>query len=579
MTKKRNSDAKNNKPADKFDEKITAYALENAISHDGKAQANAVLGKLFLEGLKKNNVKEIMPRIIKIVSEINKLKKAQQEEKFNLISNLVKKREHAEREGLPELENAQKGKVVLRIAPFPSGPLHIGNARQAILNDEYSKRYNGKLILVFDDTIGSEEKPIVKDAYRLIPEGLRWLGVKIDDTVYKSDRLQIYYEHALQLIKKNKAYVCKCSATVLRMNREAGRECECRKNLIQENVKKWQEMLEKGKEGEETLRIKTDMKYPDPAFRDRVLFRISERKHVRTGKEFRVWPLLDFSMAIDDHLLGITHIIRGKELMMEGEVEKLIWDAFGWKHPVIIYTGLLELQGVKLSKSKSAKEVESGEYSGWDDPRAWSLQSLAKRGIRPEAVRAFMIQFSLNQNEVTVPVEMLYSENHKFIESADRYFFIEEPKLLKIKNAPEINTEIPLHPEDIKRGSRKFKTKSEFLISKHDFHIMNDFRGNYRLMHLLNFESHNLNFISKDVDEKLNAKMMHWLPNDDKQIIRAKILLPSGEWIEGLVEKAIEKVKAGTVIQFERFAFCSFQGIAKDKKSKEEIAEFWFTHK
>ena len=562
----------------KFDEKILAYALENALAHDGKAMPNAVLGKLFLEGLKKENVKEVMPDILKIVSDINKLKKEQQQQNFDELSNLVKKREHKEREGLPELENAKPGKVVLRLAPFPSGPLHIGNAKQAILNDEYAKRYKGKMILIFDDTIGSEEKPIVKDAYKLIPEGLRWLGVKIDDTFYKSDRLQIYYEHALQLIKKGKAYVCRCPAEELRKNREARKECKCRKNSEEKNVKEWQWLMEKGKEGEATLRIKTDMKHPDPAFRDRVMFRISDRKHPRTGKEFKVWPLLDFSMAIDDHLLGITHIVRGKELMMEGEVEKLIWDAFGWKHPEIIYTGLLQIQGVKLSKSKSSQEIESGKYTGWDDPRTWSLQSLARRGIKPEAIRAFMIQFGLNQNEVTVPVEMLYNENHKFIESADRYFFIEEPKVIKIKNAPDMDVEIPLHPDDPKRGSRKFHTKTDFLVSKHDYKVMVEVNGNYRLMHLLNFESKDFKFISKDVDEKLDAKMAHWLPNDGKQAMNAKILTPMGEWIKGLCEqKGVEKLKPQSVIQFERFAFCSFQKI--EKEGKQDVAEFWFTHK
>jgi glutamyl-tRNA synthetase len=562
----------------KFDEKILAYALENAILHDGRAQPNAVLGKLFLEGLKKDSVKEIMPSIIKTVTGINKLKKEEQQLKFDEISELVKKREHKEREGLPELPNAKPGKVVLRLAPFPSGPLHIGNAKQAILNDEYAKKYKGKMILIFDDTIGSEEKPLVKDAYKLIPEGLRWLGIKIDDTFYKSDRMQRYYEHALQLIKKGKMYVCSCSAEELRKNRESAKECGCRKKSVQENVKEWQLMLEKGKEGEATLRIKTDMKHPDPAFRDRVMFRISERKHVRVGKQFRVWPLLDFSMAIDDHLLSITHIIRGKELMMEGEVEKVIWDAFGWKHPEIIYTGLLQIQGVKLSKSKSSREVESGEYIGWDDPRTWSLQSLAKRGIKPDAIRQFMIQFGLNQNEVTVPVDMLYNENHKFIELSDRYFFIEEPKIIKIKNAPEIDVELPIHPDDPKRGSRKFNTKTDFIVSKHDYKIMAEVKGNYRLMHLLNFESKNFTFISKDVDEKLEAKMVHWLPNDPKQVMNAKILTPMGDWIKGLCEqKGVEKLKPQAVVQFERFGFCSFQKIAKE--GKRDVAEFWFSHK
>jgi hypothetical protein len=191
-------------------------------------------------------------------------------------------------------------------------------------------------------------------------------------------------------------------------------------------------------EGEAVLRIKTDMHHPNPAFRDRVLFRIADREHPRVGKKYRVWPTLEMTWAIDDHLLGITHVMRGNDLMIESDMEKYIWDLFKWKHPILIHTGLVRLEGVgaKLSKSKAQKEVTSGQFSGWDDPRTWSVQSLARRGIRQEAIREFVKRIGLNKQDIIVPVESLYAINRQIIDSeTPRYSFVENPVKL---NIPEL---------------------------------------------------------------------------------------------------------------------------------------------
>ena len=383
---------------------ILAYALANALKH-GKAIVSAVLPKLFQFGLKKEEIKEIMPIVKKIVAEVNAMSNEEKEKKFAELKNLIKTRE--ERKGLPELE--VKGKLVMRLAPFPSGPLHIGNVRPFLLNDEYVKKYKGKLLLVIDDTIGSEEKQIVKEAYDLIPEGLEWLGICFEKPIiYKSDRLEIYYEYAEKLIKLGKAYVCFCKAEEMHRYRAEGKECEHRNASIEENLENWRKMLQgEFKPGEATLRLKTDMQHKNPAFRDRVLFRIVDREHPRVGKKYKVWPMLEMSWAIDDHLLGITHVLRGKELMIETEMEKYIFSIFDWPIPEFIHTGILQFEGIKLSKSKAQKEVASGKYFGWDDPRTWSIQSLRRRGFQPEAIRNFILQFGLTQTEIKIPLEVL----------------------------------------------------------------------------------------------------------------------------------------------------------------------------
>lgn len=409
-------------------EKILAYALKNAVEHDGKAVEGAVISALFHEGLKKEEVKNVISDVKKIISEVNSLSLQEQEEKFKSLESEVSRREI--REGLPELPNV-KEKVVLRLAPYPSGALHIGNARTYVLNALYAEKYRGKLYFFIDDTIGSEKKQIIKEAYKIIPEEFDWLKIKYEKPIiYKSDRLKIYYEHAEKLIKKDKAYVCSCNAETLRKNRAEGKECSCRKQTIKENLELWKKMFDKKtSEGAYTLRIRTSMKDKNPAFRDRVLFRISERAHPRVGKKYKVWPLLDFSWAIDDHLFGITHIIRGKDLMMESEMENYIWKIFGWKAPEILHNGLVRIEGVaKISKSKAQQEVKSGKFSGWHDPRTWSISSLKKRGFLPEIIREFIEGMGLNQNDIIVPVEVLYALNRKLLHDIARQAKFEKGK-------------------------------------------------------------------------------------------------------------------------------------------------------
>ncbi|MFA5175988.1 MAG: glutamate--tRNA ligase [Candidatus Nanoarchaeia archaeon] len=553
---------------------IRKYALENAVKHDGKCVPGAIIGKLINEDNSiKNKLKEINPDLMKIIKEVNKLSLEKQTSELQKLAPELLEKKPVEERKLKDLPDV-KGKVVMRFAPFPSGPLHIGNSRTAILNDEYAKKYKGKLLLVIDDTIGSEEKQIEPEAYKLIPEGLDWLGIKFSDTFYKSQRLEIYYKYADELIKKEKAYVCSCSSENIHKHRELQKACDCRSQSIKENLEKWNLMFDKKtKEGAYTLRIKTSMQDPNPAFRDRVIFRISERKHPLVKNKYKVWPLLDFSWAIDDYLLGITHIIRGKELMIETEMESYIWNIFNWPHSVTLYNGLFQIEGIKLSKSKSAKEVKSGEYIGWDDPRTWSIQSLKRRGFKPEAIRNFILSLGMNPTEIVVPVENLYSENRKLIEKeANRYFFIEKPVKIKLKKVPKMKyAEAPLHPDYPKKGHRKLKldvknSELELFISSTDKLEKNK---NYRFMHLFNFK--NNEFLSKDFDSKLNTKQIHWLPVKD--IINVEILMDNGETIKGIAEADIQKVKVNDIIQFERNFFARL-----DKKEKNKLV-FWYTHK
>src|SRR3989339_1157205 len=272
---------------------IKAYALENAIKHNGKANQGSVLAGLFAEGLEKSEIKNVMPKIIEVLKSVNEMSPEQQQKEFEKLPIKTSKREI--REGLKELENAEEGKVIMRLAPFPSGPLHIGNARNVILNDEYTKMYKGKLILFFDDTIGSANKMIDPEAYALIKEGLDWLKISYDKKIlYKSDRTEKYYEYAEELLKKGYLYVCHCSQETMQDLKAKGIACACREFSPEIQLKRWKEMFTSPM-GSMSARLKTSMQDPDPAFRDRVMFKISDIPHPKTKNKFRVYPSMEFS--------------------------------------------------------------------------------------------------------------------------------------------------------------------------------------------------------------------------------------------------------------------------------------------
>lgn len=563
-------------------EVILAYALENAIKHNGKASQNAILAGLFAEGLEKSQIKNIIPKIQETLKKINSLSPKQQQQQFEKLKDKTSKRKI--RTGLKELPDATKGKVIMRLAPFPSGPLHIGNARNNILNDEYTKNYNGKLFLVFDDTIGSPNKPIEPQAYNLIKEGLDWLGINYEGSpesypkrtkkiLYKSNRTSKYYEYAEELLKKGYLYVCHCDQKKMQDLKAKGIECGCREFNPTKQLQRWEKMFT-APMSSMTVRLKTSMQDPDPAFRDRVMFKISDIPHPKTKTKFRVYPSMEFSWGIDDHVFGSTHILRGTDHHMSTRVQNFIRGIFKWQNPISIYNGQFEIKGIKISKSGITKKIKSGEYIGYNDPRTWSLQSLRDRGIKPEAIRQFILGLGMKKANITTPIETLYTLNKKLIENSSRYFFVENPQKITISGCPEIKAKLPLHPNGTK-GFRKYQTSQEFLISENDHNLLDN--QEYRLMHLLTFKSNRIgikpmthSFVSKEPTNK-RIKFLHWLPATPDNI-NTEIRMPDGTIKKGLGEYELKKLKVGETIQFERFGFVRLY-----KKEKEKL-EFWFAH-
>jgi len=546
------------------------YALQNAVLHGGIADGRAVIGKMLAEEpALRARAREIIPEVEAVVREVNALGPDAQRAELERLAPELLERKEARAAELPPLPGAEDGKGVLRLAPYPSGPLHIGNARAFLLNDEYAKRYHGRLILAFDDTIGSEEKPILPEAYDQIREGLEWAGIDFHEIVYKSDRIPLHYEWAETLIGTGRAYVCECSAEKLQRLRREMKACEHRLQEADHTFAMWRAMLDgQYREGEAVLRLKTDLAHPNPAFRDRVLFRIAEREHPRVGTKYRVWPLLEFSWAVDDHLLKITHVIRGKDLVIEDMMEEAIWNVLGVaERPHFVHFGILRFKDLELSKSRYRREVEAGRLTGYDDPRTWSLQSLKRRGIRPAALRSFVLSFGLSLTDVEVPVETLYSENRKLIDKdANRYFFVPDPVSVEIEGLPPVGPlKVPLHPDFPGRGERVLPVESKVHVPREDFE---KFRGKeVRLKDFCNVVlDHRAKFLSM---ENRDIPKIQWVVHG----VNGHVVMPDGSESRGLAEPAVAGLKVDDVVQFERFGFCRI-----DRVSRAEVHAY-FAHR
>jgi glutamyl-tRNA synthetase len=535
-----------------MDPTIVRHTLINAIQHNGQAEFKAVLGRIIAENPQlRSRIKELIPQIQNIINEINSWGLEKQLAQVQTIGITIEKKEVPQ--GLPALPKAEPGTVVMRLAPYPSGPLHIGNARMVLLNDEYVKRYHGKLLLVMDDTIGSQEKHVIPDAYSLILEGLQWLGVEHSEPIYKSDRLKIFYKYANRLIAENHAYVCDCPRTTMTQNRASGTECPCRDLSVEENLIRWNGMLEGVyREGGAVVRLKTDMQHPNPAFRDRVLLRISERKHPRVGTQYRVWPLLEFSWAIDDHLLGITHILRGKDLIIEDLMEQDIWQKLGWHAPEFIHYGMLRIKEAKLSKSAARQAIEQGKMKSWDDPQTWSLQALRKRGITPDAIRTFIVKMGLSMNDVNLPADILYAENRKLIDSsANRYFAVMNPTQITLND--KVNPSpiyAPRHPDFPVKGQREIPISKVIYIDQRDWQ-----KHNGDTVRLMNYCTVQINENEANVIQNQTEKhpIIQWVSEPH---MRIQIMMPDGSIHQAIAEPIIQEVADEEAVQLIRIGFC-----------------------
>lgn len=555
---------------DDIGEIIYKHALLNAAKHKGNANPKAVMGSIMSQEAElRSKAKEIGQLLPEIVEKVNNLSPEEQKAEMdkNSIEVVETKKPVKKEKGLGELPGSHEN-VVMRFAPNPSGPLHIGHSRAAIPNGEFVKKYKGKLILRIEDT---DPKRVFEPAYQLIPEDLKWLGIEPDEIHYQSDRFEIYYKYAEELIKKGKAYMCTCDGGDFKQLKDNCQPCPHRDNSVEENLKLWEE-FENMEAGQAVLRVKTDIKHKNPAIRDWVAMRLVDEEHPRLGKKYRIYPMMNFSVAVDDHLMGMTHVLRGKDHMANSEKQEYLYKHMDWEIPEFIHYGRLKMTDVKLSTSEAKKGIEEGKYSGWDDPRLGTLRALARRGIQAETIINLMKEIGIKMNDSAISWKKIYGLNRNIIEDkVNRYFFVADPVKLDITgDYNETIVKIPLHPDYPEKGNRELPFNGEVYIQEKDNN-----NGLVRLMDAVNVElkDDTATYHSETFEEAKEAKarIIHWIPAENT--VPVEVVMPDATIMKGLAENGVNNLEIDDIIQFERFGFARL-----DNKEDDKLT-FYFAHK
>jgi len=561
---------------------IRKMALQNAFEHGGQTQDKIILGKIL--GTKpefRTKVKEITGYISEIVASVNQLPFEEQKKEIeeNFPEILAPKEKIEQREGLPELKDAEQGNVVTRFPPEPNGYPHIGHAKAAIINSEYAKMYGGKFILRMDDTNPEAER---MEYHAAIKVGLEWLGIKFDTVKSTSDDMELFYEKGIELINSGKAYVCTCKRDDIGKNRRERKACKCSMGDVEKNNKNWEKMKEKFKPGDAILRFRGDMKADNAVMRDPVLLRIIDGKHYTLGEKYRIWPSYDFAVAIEDSIDGVTHALRSKEFELRKELIDAILDALNMRKPYQGFFSRLEFKGMPISKRIIKPLIEEGKVSWYDDPRLPTLEGLRRRGIKPEAIRKFIMSLGFTKADTLAPFDALEAFNRKFIDSESiRLFMVINAKKLTVKNLPISSVVIPNHPiNDL--GKRKIEIDENFYISGDD--AQNIKQGmQIRLLGLGNIS------ITKDgtelegefigEGETKDILKIQWVPQKtahEIKMIIPKVLFNGEEFNEESLEELdvytephYLQLKEGEEIQFVRFGYCR----------KDSQNQAIFTHK
>lgn len=378
--------------------------------------------------------------------------------------------------------------VHTRFPPEPNGFLHIGHAKALFINFETAKRYGGLCNLRMDDTNPDKEDDLFVQA---IKDDVHWLGYDWGDRFYyASDYFPKMYEAAVELIKKDLAFVDELSADEIRETRgtltEPGQESPWRDRPIEESL----DLFERMKNGEfpdgsYTLRAKIDMSSGNMNMRDPVLYRISHQPHHRTKDKWCIYPMYDFAHTIEDAMEGITHSLCSLEFEDHRPLYNWVRDNVTLpSSPRQIEFARLNINYTVMSKRKLRALIEEGLVDGWDDPRLPTLRGLRRRGFTPEAIKQFMRGIGVTKQETVIDYAFLeHCIRDDLNKRAERRMAVLDPIELEITNYPDDKTEMfeaNNNPEDKDAGTREISFSKHLWIERSDF-MVDPFKKYYRL--------------------------------------------------------------------------------------------------
>lgn len=375
-------------------------------------------------------------------------------------------------------EGKNEGRVHTRFPPEPNGYLHIGHATSICLNFGIADKYHGKCNLRFDDTNPSKEDVEYIDS---IQQDIQWLGFQWEgEPHYASDYFQQLYDWAEQMILEGKAYVDDQPAEIISKQRmtptEPGINSPYRDRTPEENLDLFRRMKAgEFQNGEKVLRAKIDMASPNMLMRDPIMYRIMHTAHHRTGNQWCIYPMYDFTHGQSDYLEGITHSI----CTLEFEVHRPLYNWFLDQltnteyRPRQIEFARRNLSYTVMSKRRLLELVQKGIVAGWDDPRMPTISGLRRAGYTPESIRNFAEKVGVARREIVVDMALLeFCVREHLNKVAPRVMAVLDPVKVIIDNYPEDQTEfveIENNPEDANAGTRQVPFSRELYIERDDF--------------------------------------------------------------------------------------------------------------
>lgn len=375
-----------------------------------------------------------------------------------------------------------KENLRFRFPPEPNGYLHIGHTKAIGISFGLGQKYNAPVNLRFDDTNPAKEEQEYVDA---IKKDVTWLGYQWENEVYSSDYFQQLYDWAVLLIKDGKAYVDTQSSEEMRVQKgtptQVGTNSPNRDRSIEENVALFAKMKNgEFDEGSHVLRAKIDMASPNMLLRDPLMYRILKKTHHRTGDDWCIYPMYDWTHGESDYLEQISHSLCSLEF-------KPHRDLYNWfRDNVFEYSkseypnppkqrefSRLNLSYTIMSKRKLLKLVEEGVVNGWDDPRMPTISGLRRRGYTPASIRNFIETVGVSKRENIIDVSLLeFKLREDLNKTANRVMGVLDPVKIIIDNYPEGEEEILIaenNPEDENAGSREVPFSREIYIEREDF--------------------------------------------------------------------------------------------------------------
>ncbi|KAJ7068460.1 glutamine-tRNA ligase [Mycena amicta] len=391
----------------------------------------------------------------------------------------------------PELREqhlaATGGKVHTRFPPEPNGYLHIGHSKAIFVDFGYAAHHGGRTYLRYDDTNPEKEEA---QYFESILEMVRWLGFEPWKITYSSDYFQQLYELAVELIKRDKAYVCHCSQEEIKASRgeKSGQlptACVHRTRPTSESLVEFEKM----KDGfyrpkEANLRMKMDLTDGNPQMWDLTAYRVLETPHHRTHDKWKIYPTYDYTHCLVDSFENISHSLCTTEFVASRQSYEWLCDALDVYKPRQSEFGRLNLEGTIMSKRKILALVQQGYVNGWDDPRLYTLIALRRRGVPPGAIISFVSTLGVSTATTNTELARFEQAVRQYLEgTAPRLLMVLRPLKVTIENLPEdyvLMVEKPLHPKEASLGTSSIPFTRTIYIDVDDFRLQ-DSKDYFRL--------------------------------------------------------------------------------------------------